>query len=95
MAATAATAAATAVTAAVTSGGDDDEGGLGELNYTEFTSLLQRVANAKFPPETRGGEPFEATWRSFLGLLFVPRFKILLKAKKQGAGRTTLDGRLF
>ena len=38
---------------------------------------------------------FEETWKSFLGLLFVPKFRKLLKAKKQGAGRTTLDGRLF
>jgi hypothetical protein len=61
----------------------------------QFVSLLARMANSKFPPETRNGEPFEETWKSFLGLLFVPRFRKLLKAKKQGAGRTTVDGRLF
>ena len=36
-------------------GEDDTEGGMGELNFTEFISLLGRIADAKYPPESRGG----------------------------------------
>ena len=75
--------------------GMDDDNGLDELTYPEYTALLARIANAKFPPETRGGEPFAECWRSFLQLLFVPRFRKLLKAKKQGSARTTIDGARF
>jgi len=73
--------------------GDDDEGGLDELTFEEFVWLLARVANAKFP--NRNGEPFAETWKSFLQLIFVPRFRKLLKAKKQGSGRLTIDGARF
>ena len=75
--------------------GDDDEGGLGELNFTEFIALLARIANAKFPPTDESAAGFEETWKTFLGLLFVPRYKKLLKAKRQGAGRLTVDGKSF
>lgn len=101
--------------------GDDDEGGMGELNFTEFVSLLASIANAKYGSQSAGGSDggedagkageapagapagdvavqgssFEETWRSFLGLLFVPRFKKLLKAKRQGTGRITVDGKSF
>ena len=73
--------------------GDDDEGGLDELTFEEYTWLLARIANAKFP--NRNGEPFSETWKSFLQLIFVPRFRKLLKAKKQGSGRITIDGARF
>ena len=59
----------------------------------EYTWLLARIANAKFP--NRNGEPFSETWKSFLRLIFVPRFRKLLKAKKQGSGRITIDGARF
>ena len=52
--------------------------------------------NEKFPPENRAeGEGFEETWKSFLGLIFAPRFRKLLKAKKRGVGRITLDGKSY
>ena len=60
-----------------------------------YLNLLARVANAKFPKEVRGGESFAETWRSFLQLIFVPRFRKLLKAKRQGAARVTIDGARF
>ena len=64
--------------------GDDlSSNGLGELNFDEFVPMLARMANVKYPPETRGSEPFETTWRSFLGLVFVPRFRNLLRNGKQ------------
>ena len=100
--------------------GDDEDGGMSELNFTEFIDLLARVAHAKFmsmivnapadapanapaasiaqgspEPTAEVTEDFEETWRSFLGLIFVPRFKKLLKAKRQGQGRVTLDGKSF
>ena len=74
--------------------GDDDEGGLGELNFGEFIAMLARIAAAKFPPEECGGL-FEETWKHFLGLLFVPKYKKLIKAKQRGEGRSTIDGRMF
>jgi hypothetical protein len=72
--------------------GDSDPS---QLCFQEFGLLLARMANVKFPPEERDGEPFETTWHNFLQLIFVPRFRKLLKAKKQGAGRQTTDGYHF
>lgn len=66
-----------------------------ELSFSEFILVLAQVANAKYPPETRGGQPFDSTWQSFLSLIFVPKFKKLLKAKRQGAARQTIDGKCF
>ncbi len=79
-------------TDAAATGVDDNTA---ELSFDEFMLMLGQMANAKFPPETRSGEAFDATWQSFLTLLFVPRFRKLLKAKRQGAGRQTIDGKCF
>ena len=68
-----------------------------QLSFDEFVLLLAHIARAKFPPpeDESSAEPFATTWSSFLQLLFVPKFRKLLKAKHQGAARQTIDGRCF
>jgi len=65
---------------------DDDE----ELNFTEFKNCICRIANAKIPPEDRGGEPFEFTWRAFLQIVFLPKMKKVIKDMKKGLMKKTL-----
>ena len=62
--------------------GEDDDAQ--QLNYDEFVQVVVRVANVKFPESVRGGEPFESTLQSFLGLIFIPTCRKLLKEKAKG-----------
>ena len=68
---------------------DDDSQ---ELSLSEFKSLMARVADAKIPKESRGGEPFEYTWHSFLQLIFLPKIKKVIKDMKRGVAKKTLGG---
>ena len=65
---------------------DDNE----ELNFSEFKSLVCRIANAKIPESTRGGEPFEYTWQSFLAIIFLPKFRSIIKDMKRGLAKKNI-----
>uniref|UniRef100_A0A7S2E5S3 EF-hand domain-containing protein n=1 Tax=Haptolina brevifila TaxID=156173 RepID=A0A7S2E5S3_9EUKA len=65
---------------------DDSE----ELSFHEFKSLVCRIANIKIPASQRGGEPFEYTWQSFLQIIFIPRFRSLIKDMKRGLAKKSL-----
>lgn len=46
--------------------------------------MVGRIAYQKIPPSSRGGEPFESTWESFLKLIFIPKYKKLIKKGEGG-----------
>ena len=73
---------------------DGSDADTATLSVDEFIFLLALCTNAKYPVENRAGEPFHTTWESFLQLIFVPRYKKLLRNKQQG-GRQTIDGKCF
>ena len=56
--------------------------GAQELDGDEFVEVLGRVCNCKIPLASRGGEPFEFVWQSFLHLIFLPKYKKLIKKGK-------------
>ena len=61
-----------------------------ELNFSEFKTLICRIANAKIPPKNRGGEPFEHTWHAFLQIIFLPKYRAVVKDMKRGLAKKTL-----
>ena len=69
-------------------GEKDDDGD--ELSFSEFKTLLCRMANAKIPASLRGGEPFEYTWQAFLQLVFLPKVRAVMKDMKRGLVKKTL-----
>mgnify|MGYP006093971193 CR=1 FL=1 len=66
---------------------DDDAD---ELSFSEFKSCICRIANAKIPASTRGGEPFEFTWQAFLQVVFLPKMKKVMKDMKRGIAKKTI-----
>lgn len=61
-----------------------------ELNFGEFKALICRIANAKIPASARGGEPFEFTWQAFLQIVFLPKYRSVIKDMKRGLAKKTL-----
>ena len=61
-----------------------------ELDFSEFKTLLCRIANCKIPQEDRFGEPFENTWKAFLHLRFIPVYKTVVKDMKRGLAKKNL-----
>ena len=61
-----------------------------ELNFGEFKTMVCRIANAKIPKNNRGGEPFEFTWQAFLQIMFLPKYKSLIKDMKRGLAKKNL-----
>ena len=83
----------TAIFAQVNAQADDDgerDDDSQELNFTEFKNMIYRIANAKIPKKDRGGEPFEYTWHSFLQLVFLPRYRSIIKDMKRGIMKKTV-----
>lgn len=69
-------------------GGDEEEA---ELVFDEFVQVVVRICNAKIPPEMREpGEEFVFTLQRWLKLIFIPKFKQLVKDKQRGIGSKTL-----
>ena len=67
--------------------GDDDEQ---ELCFDEFVQVVACVCNAKVPESVRNGEPFEYTLQAWLQLVFIPRYKQIIKDKARGIGSKTI-----
>ena len=67
--------------------GDDD---VQELCFEEFVQLIAAVCDTKVPADTREGVPFELTLQSWLHLIFLPKFRTILKDKARGIGKKTL-----
>ena len=67
--------------------GDDDAQ---ELCFDEFVKLVAAVCDTKVPADTREGVPFELTLQSWLHLIFLPKFRTILKDKARGIGKKTL-----
>lgn len=82
----------TSIFAAVNSGADEEgvDDDADELVYDEFLPCLAMICDAKVPEHTRGGEPFEYTLHAWLQLVFLPRYKLLLKEKRKGTQKKTL-----
>ena len=58
--------------------GDDD---VQELCFEEFVQLIAAVCDTKVPADTRKGVAFELTLQSWLHLIFLPKFRTILKDK--------------
>ena len=52
--------------------------------------VLAYICDAKIPPKTREGIPFEETLYSWLSLIFIPTYKRKMKEKTMGIGKKTL-----
>ena len=69
-------------------GENDDEQ---ELDFDEFKDVLVRVCHAKLAESQRdNGTPFEHSLHSWLQLIFVPKYRAILKLKKFNIGQRTL-----
>ena len=60
---------------------DQDDGTPG-ATLTEFEQMVVLLAREKVPDST---EPFATTLESFVGLIFVPTYRALLKKRGSGA----------
>ena len=80
--------AAAKVNASFEESGDNDDAQ--ELDFSEFQEVVARICHFKIPASQREGSAFELTLHTWLTLLFLPKYKALLKEKKRGTGKKHL-----
>ena len=76
------------VNASFEESGDNDDAQ--ELDFSEFQEVVARICHFKIPASQREGSAFELTLHTWLTLLFLPKYKALLKEKKRGTGKKHL-----